>query len=519
MSNPLLDFTDLPLFDRIQPGARGARHRRSCWREAERRARDGHRARLPGRLGRHRRGARRRHRAPGPRLGRGQPPQRRGRHAGAARRLQRGAAAGHRFWTRLGADERLYAKYKAIDPATLERRAAPGAQERAAQLRAVGRRTAGRGARSASPRSRSARPNSARSSARTRSTRPMPSPTTPSEDELAGVPDDVRAGRPRCGRGRGQGRLQAHAEDAQLPAGDAVRRQTAPCANACTAPTSPAPATRRRVRKFDNSALIREILALRQEEAQLLGYRNFGEVSVVPKMARVARAGHRLPARPGAARASPYAEKDVADMRAFAAEQLGIADPQAWDWPYIGEKLKEARYAFSEQEVKQYFTAPKVLAGLFKIVETLFEVAIRRDEAPVWNPASSSTASSARRGGSAPAGRPVLPRPVRAHRQARRRLDGRRARALAAARQRPAADAGGAPGLQLRRRRGRQAAAADARRRDHAVPRVRPWPAPHADAGQRARRVRHQRRRVGRGGAAQPVHGELLLGMGRAAST
>ncbi|MCY7317376.1 MAG: M3 family metallopeptidase, partial [Ramlibacter sp.] len=87
-----------------------------------------------------------------------------------------------------------------------------------------------------------------------------------------------------------------------------------------------------------------------------------------------------------AAKARPYGEKDVADMRAFAAGQLQLKDPQAWDWPYIGEKLKEARYSFSEQEVKQYFTAPKVLAGLFKIVETLFEVAIRRDVAPVWNP-------------------------------------------------------------------------------------------------------------------------------------
>ena len=66
--------------------------------------------------------------------------------------------------------------------------------------------------------------------------------------------------------------------------------------------------------------------------------------------------------------------------------RLGLKDPQAWDWPYVGEKLKEERYAFSEQEVKEYFTAPKVLAGLFKIVETLFEVTIRRDVAPVWNP-------------------------------------------------------------------------------------------------------------------------------------
>jgi oligopeptidase A len=87
-----------------------------------------------------------------------------------------------------------------------------------------------------------------------------------------------------------------------------------------------------------------------------------------------------------AAKARPYAERDVADLRTFASEKLGIADPQPWDWTYIGEQLKEARYAFSEQEVKQYFQAPKVLAGLFRIVETLFEVAIRRDEAPVWAP-------------------------------------------------------------------------------------------------------------------------------------
>ena len=76
--------------------------------------------------------------------------------------------------------------------------------------------------------------------------------------------------------------------------------------------------------------------------------------------------------------------RDARQVMAFAAEHLGLNDPQAWDWPYISEKLKEARYAFSEQELKEYFTAPKVLAGLFKIIETLFEVSIRRDSAPVW---------------------------------------------------------------------------------------------------------------------------------------
>jgi oligopeptidase A len=88
-----------------------------------------------------------------------------------------------------------------------------------------------------------------------------------------------------------------------------------------------------------------------------------------------------------AQRARPFAERDVLELRQFAADHLGMTDPQAWDWAYIGEKLKEARYAFSEQEVKQYFTAPKVLAGLFKIVETLFEVSIRREAAAVWHPA------------------------------------------------------------------------------------------------------------------------------------
>ena len=87
-----------------------------------------------------------------------------------------------------------------------------------------------------------------------------------------------------------------------------------------------------------------------------------------------------------ARRAKPYAEKDLAEMRDFARQELKIADPQPWDWTFIGEKLKEARYNFSEQEIKPYFTAPTVMAGLFKIVETLFEVSIRPDSAPVWHP-------------------------------------------------------------------------------------------------------------------------------------
>ena len=137
---------------------------------------------------------------------------------------------------------------------------------------------------------------------------------------------------------------------------------------------------------LDNSALIKEILQLREEEAKLLGFQNYAEVSVATKMAdSPAKVISFL--RDLAQRARPFAEKDLADMRQFATAHLDLQNPQAWDWPYIGEKLKEARYSFSEQEVKQYFTAPKVLQGLFKIIETLFEVQIHEDKAPVWHPA------------------------------------------------------------------------------------------------------------------------------------
>ena len=137
--------------------------------------------------------------------------------------------------------------------------------------------------------------------------------------------------------------------------------------------------------QFDNSALLQDILQLRQEEAAMLGFDNHAQVSLASKMAESpAQVMDFL--RDLALRAKPYAEKDLAEMRDFARQELNIADPQPWDWTFIGEKLKEARYNFSEQEIKPYFTAPTVMAGLFKIVETLFEVSIRPDSAPVWHP-------------------------------------------------------------------------------------------------------------------------------------
>ena len=86
-----------------------------------------------------------------------------------------------------------------------------------------------------------------------------------------------------------------------------------------------------------------------------------------------------------ARRAKPFAERDMTELREFAASQLGLPTLEAWDLAFAGEKLKEARYAFSDQEVKRYFTEPKVLQGLFEIVQTIFEVQIRPDTAPVWH--------------------------------------------------------------------------------------------------------------------------------------
>jgi oligopeptidase A len=137
--------------------------------------------------------------------------------------------------------------------------------------------------------------------------------------------------------------------------------------------------------ELDNSALMRQLLAMRQEEARLLGYASYAEVSLVPKMATSVQQVRDF-LLDLAHRARPGAERDLAELREFARTELGLADLQAWDMAFASERLKEQRYAFSDQEVKQYFTEPKVLEGLFRIIETLFEVSIRPDEAQVWHP-------------------------------------------------------------------------------------------------------------------------------------
>jgi len=130
--------------------------------------------------------------------------------------------------------------------------------------------------------------------------------------------------------------------------------------------------------EWDNTGNIARIVELRRELARLLGYATFAEVSLVPKMAD-------SPAQvlgfldDLARRARPFAEQDVAELKEFS------PDLQAWDVAYASEKLRAKRYAFSDQEVKQYFPEENALKGLFHVAEALYQVSILPGKAPVWH--------------------------------------------------------------------------------------------------------------------------------------
>ena len=136
--------------------------------------------------------------------------------------------------------------------------------------------------------------------------------------------------------------------------------------------------------KFDNTANIEQTLANALKTAKLLGFKNYAELSLATKMAdtpeQVLNFLHDL-----ARRAKPFAEKDFAEIKAFARESLNIEDPQSWDLSYAAEKLRQAKYAFSETEVKKYFPISKVLAGLFAQIKKLYGIELAEKTAPVWH--------------------------------------------------------------------------------------------------------------------------------------
>ncbi|MEN6584534.1 MAG: M3 family metallopeptidase [Sulfuricella sp.] len=136
--------------------------------------------------------------------------------------------------------------------------------------------------------------------------------------------------------------------------------------------------------ELDNTALITQILKLRREAAQMLGFDNYAEESLATKMAETPQQVLDFLNQLGA-RAKPYAERDLADLRQFAREEMGLEQLEAWDIAYASEKMRLQRYAFSDQEVKQYFPENKVLPGMFKVVETIYGLSIHPSSAPAWH--------------------------------------------------------------------------------------------------------------------------------------
>jgi len=260
--------------------------------------------------------------------------------------------------------------------------------------------------------------------------------------------------------------------------------------------------------RFDNGAAIAKIMALRAEEAKLLGFQNYAEVSLVPKMANSPQQVLDF-IRDIARRARPFAERDLAELRAFAAAELGIANLASPDVAFASEKLRQQRFAFSDEEVRQYFPEDRVLAGLFRVVESIYSVRIVEGKASAWHPdvrffevldGSGSRigefyfdlyARDSKRGGAwADSARD------------RRVRNGQLQTPVAYMTCNFPAPVGDKPALFTHD---------DVITLFHET-RI----ASAADRGWHARYFRIRARRMGRSRAAQPVHGELLLGVGRA---
>ncbi|MEF7617380.1 M3 family metallopeptidase [Aquincola sp. MAHUQ-54] len=289
------------------------------------------------------------------------------------------------FYTRLGADERLYAKYKAIAQAPAA--AALSAPRRKALANAMRNFVLSGAELQGEAKQRFAKIQERLSELSQQYREHVLDATDAfsyyaTDEEMAGVPADVREAARNAAQAEGR---EGHKITLQFPsyfpvmqyATDRSLREKLYTAYVTRASEFGPP-------ERDNTAVMTELLQLRQEEAKLLGYGSYADVSLVPKMAA-------SPAEVSgflndlARRARPFAERDLAELRQFAADELGLPDLKPWDTAFAGERLKQARYAFSDNEVKQYFTEPKVLDGLFRIVETVFEVQIRSDTAPVWH--------------------------------------------------------------------------------------------------------------------------------------
>ena len=207
-----------------------------------------------------------------------------------------------------------------------------------------------------------------------------------SEAELAGLPDTARGMLAQAASSRGQAgwvatlkgpvvqAILTHADDRTL------RAEIYQAYNTRASDQGP------NAGKHDNSARIDRILALRHEAAALLGFASSAELSLQDKMAG---SPERVLAflRELADKARPVAQAELQSLREFAATELGLAELQPWDIGYASEKLREARYAFSEEDIKPYFPLPKVMAGLFDLAERVLGARlVERHDVPTWHP-------------------------------------------------------------------------------------------------------------------------------------
>lgn len=295
------------------------------------------------------------------------------------------------FWTELGQNEALFAKYKALRASAEFATLAP-ARKRIID-NAVRDFRMGGAELPADKKERFAEIQEEHASVSTRFSENVLDATNDykllvaDEADLAGLPADVKAAaRAAAERESKQGYEFSLHFPSYFPilqfADKRELRETIYRANATKASEQGEVFSKKE--DWDNTQNIVTLLKLRDEEAKLLGYKNFAEVSLVPKMAKspdeVIAFLEDL-----AKRARPFAEQDLAELKKFAQDELGIAELKAWDIPYASEKLQERRYAFSAQEVKQYFPEHKVIDGLFRLIQQLFTVEIKPDTAPVWH--------------------------------------------------------------------------------------------------------------------------------------
>ena len=136
--------------------------------------------------------------------------------------------------------------------------------------------------------------------------------------------------------------------------------------------------------QYDNSSLIEESLALRSESAKLLGFNNFAALQLETRMADTPEQVLQF-LRELAAKALPYAHRDLDELKAFAKTELGLDPLEPWDVAFASEQLRQAKYDYSEEEVKRYFTEPKVVSGLFELVSKLFSVKLVDMAVPAWH--------------------------------------------------------------------------------------------------------------------------------------